>query len=409
MNRRILTLAALVLGLGALIGGAISTQTARGALGQPDAVSFAASREIALTHSTGSMVAGKFNGGAKSDLAILNYTPSSPHAGSVTIVREVSGRFREVRALRVPAFSWSIATGDVNGNGKLDLIVATPGNLTQAGSTMSVLLGVGNGTFGAAHTYRVGTRLDMPLLVADLNGNHRKDLVGVSGNKLVVLLGRGDGTFGARRNYVVDSSGGVTSLALADVNGDGKVDAVAGSWEAGSTLVGAISVMLGNGKGGFAPPVTTTTGDLLPTSLAIADLNRDGKRDLVVNDDVDLVDNGGAANHAAIVVYSGNGDGTFTQAHEYDLNELGGTTLSLRDVNGDGNRDAIVVLNSGFDVLLGDGGGGFEAPIAFSHAHWTGDARLAVADYNGDGKPDIAVSDLKRLSVFLNTTEAPAP
>ena len=184
---------------------------------------------------------------------------------------------------------------------------------------------------------------------------------------------------------------------------------MAGGAESGNTPVGTISVLLGNGHGAFGPATTTQTGELLPRGMAIADLNRDGRRDLVVNMDDDAIDYGGGTENAAIVVYAGNGDGTFTQAQRYDLPELGDGTLILRDMNGDGVRDAVVVLNSGFDVLLGDGAGGFEAPSAFPHTHWSGDATLAVADYNGDGKPDVAVSDLKTLSIFLNRTTISVP
>ena len=404
---RTLIIAALALGFLALIAGAVGAQTARGALGQPDSLSFAAAREVALGHYTGAMVSGMFNGGPRADLAIVNNTPAHARGGTVTMVRELNGRFGLVRALKVPPFSSAITAADVNRNGKLDLLLGTPDNAAQLFvNTASVFLGAGNGTFGMPRTSGIGTewRSPAPLLVADVNGNHRVDLVTASAHKLVVMLGRGDCTFAARRMYVIDTMGFVRSLAVADVNGDGKLDVVAGGQEGANTPVGTISVLLGNGHGAFGPAVTTTTGELLPHDLAIADLNRDGKRDLVVNDDADLVDYGGGANHAAIVVYSGNGDGTFTQAHEYDLSELGSGALSLRDLDGDGNRDAVIVLNSGFDVLLGDGDGGFEAPVAIAHAHWTGDARLAVADFNGDRKLDVAVSDLKTLSIFLNTS-----
>jgi len=278
---------------------------------------------------------------------------------------------------------------------------------------VSVFPGAGNATFGARRTSPLGTEWNSatPLLLGDVNANHRTDLVTASRHKLIVLLGHGDGTFAARRMDVIDTAGWVHTLALADVNGDGKLDVVAGSWQylGGSTPSGAISVLLGDGHGAFGPAVTTTTGDLLPTGLAVADLNRDGKRDLVVNDDVDLVDYGGGANHAAIVTYAGDGAGTFTQTNEYDLPELGNGALTLRDMDADGIRDAVVVLNSGFDVLPGDGAGGFEPPVAFPHAHWTGAATLAVADYNGDGRPDVAVDDLKTLSVFVNTSTISAP
>ena len=165
-----------------------------------------------------------------------------------------------------------------------------------------------------------------------------------------------------------------------------------------------INVLLGKGGGGLGPGLTTQTGELLPGDMALADLNGDGNRDLVVNYTDDTIDYGGGTENAAIVVSLGNGGGTFTQAHRYDLPELGDGALVLRDLNGDGIRDAIVVSNSGLDVLLGDGTGGFEAPIATPH--WTGDATLAVPDFKGDRKPDMAVSDVKTLSIFLNTSAA---
>jgi hypothetical protein len=410
MTHRTPTIAALALGLAALVAGAIGAQTARGALGQPDPLSFAPVREVALGHVTRAMVAGRFNGDRHADLAILN-SAAHLHSTSVTIAREENGRMRLVRALRVAQFSRAIATADVNGNGRLDLVVGTSPVAARPlkPPTLSVLFGAGNGAFSAARVQPLASEWGgaAPLIVADVNGNRRNDLVTAIAHRLVVLLGRGNGAFATAHEYDIAPSGVVDTLAVADFNGDGKLDVVAGVLF--SAPDGTLRVLLGNGRGRFGSAVTTTTGDLLPRHIATADLNHDGKLDLVVNDEVDLADNGGGANHAAVVVYTGNGDGTFTQSHEYDLTELGSAPLSLVDVNGDGIRDAVVVLNSGFDVLLGDGTGGFAAPIAIPHAEWTGNARLAVADFNGDGKPDVAVSDNGTLSVFHNTTTIIAP
>ena len=129
---------------------AIGAQTARGALGQPDPLSFAAPREVALGHYTGAMVAGKFNGGPRADIADhRQITPAHASSTTVTIVRELNERFRLVRAITVPPFASDLATADLNGNGKLDLVVGTPASSFRKYPVMSVLLGIGNGTFGA--------------------------------------------------------------------------------------------------------------------------------------------------------------------------------------------------------------------------------------------------------------------
>jgi FG-GAP-like repeat/FG-GAP repeat len=412
---RTLTIAALALGLLALIAGGIGAQTARGALGQPDSLSFAAPREIALGHYTGAMIAGKFNGGPKADLAILNDTPVHDRSGTLTIVRDVNGHFRLVRTVAMRSFTSSVVTGDVNGNGRLDLVLGTPESWLHSQPSMSVLLGAGNGTFATPRVFSLSTQwlYGEPLLLADLNGDHRLDVVTAAHKWVVVLLGRGDGTFAARHSYLGDTElgygdGAVAALAVGDVNGDGRPDVVAGGQEGVNLPEGTVNVLLGNGRGGLGRPTTTITDELLPGGMALTDANGDGKLDLVVNNDVDTPDYGGGPEHSAITVSLGDGAGAFTQAHRYDLSGIA-TASAFRDLNGDGVRDAAVVVNgvSGFDVLLGDGAGGLEDPFTIPHTPWKGGSSLAVADFNGDGRPDVAVNGGKTLSVFLNTTTIP--
>jgi hypothetical protein len=412
---RSLTFAALALGLAALIAGAVGAQAAPDALGQPDSLSFAAPHEIALGHYTGAMVAGKFNGGARADLAILNNTPVHSRSGTLTIVRDVNGHFRLVHTVAVPSFTSTIATADVNGNGRLDLVLGKPESWLDSRPSLSVLLGSGNATFGAPRFFKLSTQwLDAaPIVLADLNGDHRLDVVTAAHKWVVVLLGRGDGTFAARHSYLADAGlgdGYVRSLAVGDVNGDGKLDVVAGGQEGVNLPSGTINVLLGNGHGGLGRPATTHTGELLPGGMALSDVNGDGKLDLVVDNNDDTPDYGGGPEHSAITVSLGSGDGTFTQAHRYDLSDLA-SAFAFRDLNGDGVRDAVVVVSgvSGFDVLLGDGAGGLETPFTIAHTPWRSGVSLAVADFNGDGKPDVAANGGKTLSVFLNTTTVPAP
>ena len=413
---RTLSLAALAVGLAALIAGAIGAKTAPGAQaapaapGQPVPLSFATERDIALGHSTGAMVAGKFNGGPRADLAILNDTPVHSRSGTLSIVRDVNGHFRLVRTVVMRSFTSSLAAGDVNRDGRLDLVLSTPESWLYSQPSMSVLLGAGNATFGAPRLFKLSTA--EPMVLADLNGDHHLDVVTTAHEWVVVLLGRGDGTFKARHSYLGDAGldfgyGAVGPLVVGDVNGDGKLDVVAGGVEGANSPVGTLNVLLGNGRGGLDKVATTITGQLLPGGMALSDVSGDGKLDLVVN--YGFADSDVPTPPAAIVVSNGNGDGTFTPMHEYDLPEVSTGALTLRDMNGDGIRDAVVELDTSFDVLPGDGAGGIEAPIAFPHAHWAGGVGMAVADYNGDGKPDIALKRPRTLSIFLNTTTVPAP
>src|SRR5262249_21944804 len=144
-------------------------------------------------------------------------------------------------------------------------------------------LGNGNGTFAPAAAYPV-PHFPTSVAIADLNGDGRPDLVVTGGianatNNVSVLLGNGDGTFIGGASYTAGS--GVFSVVVCDLNGDGRPDIVTANYGATS-----VSVLLGNGNGTFASPVNYYAGSA-PFSLAAADLNGDGKLDLAVADRVD--------------------------------------------------------------------------------------------------------------------------
>jgi hypothetical protein len=193
-----------------------------------------------------------------------------------------------------------------------------------------------------------------------------------------VLLGNGDGTFQSPATYLC--GGGGHSVAVADVNGDGKPDAVVANFDAVS---GPVGVLLGNGDGSFQPVVLYDSGGVNPWSVAVADVNGDGKPDL-------LVANRYSRN---IGVLLGNGDGTFRRAVTYNSGGNWAVSVAVADVNGDGKPD-LVVANEDFTVgvLLGNGNGSFKAAVVYTSGGYPAEA-VAVADVNGDGKLDVLVAN----------------
>ena len=280
----------------------------------------------------------------------------------------------------------SVAVGDFNCDGKPDLV--TPDGFT---SSVSELLGNGDGTFQTAQSYATGTPAvyDIPVYVAvgDFNGDHKPDLVvaNQNSNSISVLLGNGDGTFQTAMKFGVGSN--PVSVAVGDLNGDHKLDLVVAN-EYSDTF----SVLMGNGDGTFQAAQDYSTGGRLPVSLAIADFNGDGKADLAIANQ-----NGGIT----VGVLLGNGDGTFQTAQNFEVGVTPNDVV-VGDFNGDGKLDlAVSSVAPAVSVLLGNGDGTFQALREFAAP---GEPYgLTVADLNGDGKQDLAVADVvaNQVSVLL--------
>ncbi|MGW6412828.1 FG-GAP repeat domain-containing protein [Streptomyces vinaceus] len=282
--------------------------------------------------------------------------------------------------------SFSVAVGDLNGDGRPDL---TTVNDSLAG-TVSVLLGNGDGTFNPATTYPTGGGRARSVAVGDLNGDSKPDLTtATSSGTVSVLLGNGDGTFSPPASYPTGSF--PVSGALGDVNGDNKLDFITANGSANS-----VSVLLGNGDSTFNPAATYPIGTgTRPNSVVVGDLNGDNKPDLTTAN----------FNGTSVSVLLGNGDGTFNPPASYPT---GGSSVSVvvGDLNGD-NKPDLTTANQGnnnVSVLLGNGDGTFNPAASYpTDGTGTSPRAVAVGDLNGDNKPDLTTANgnLNSVSVLL--------
>jgi Big-like domain-containing protein/VCBS repeat protein len=297
----------------------------------------------------------------------------------------------------------SVAVEDVNNDGKPDLLVASDNVdiLYNSRGVVEVLLGNGDGafTYHVPYSYDSGGWSAMSISVADVNGDSRPDLVvaNLFGNNypwgsVSVLLGNGDGTFQSAVSY--DSGGRNTgSVAIGDVNKDGKLDLITVNCDE-SCNSGLVGVLLGNGDGTFQPAVTYGSGRYRPLSIAVADVNHDGKLDLLVATPCDISDCDGLAG-----VFLGNGDGTFQPPLNYDAGGQMAQSIAVGDVNHDGYPDLLVASERGVGVLLGSGDGTFQPAVNYS----SGGYSVAVADVNGDDKLDLVMGKIEGVDVLLGS------
>jgi subtilisin family serine protease len=270
----------------------------------------------------------------------------------------------------------SVASGDFNGDGKMDWVVSNGGS-----NDLWVYLGNGDGTAQLPRIIHLTGAAPLQVVAADLRNIGILDLVvaETDSQTVGVLLGNGDGTFQAETTYFVP--GPPLSVGVADVNADGKLDIVVGI-----TGANPLVTLLGNGTGTFGPPISSEGSNSISFSTAVLvlkDLNGDGLPD------VTLVDNGSLAGAHS---YLSNGDGTFKHASFFFVDALPVlvTSVAVADVDGDGCPDAVTVEALGLArIFKGSCDGNFSFSNALTLGAGEAPVSVALADMNGDGNPDI--------------------
>jgi hypothetical protein len=381
-------------------------------------ISFAPPQNYPLNTIPYRVVIGDFNGDGNQDLAAL-----SIYGGTVSILlNNGDGTIASPQYFPAiqpdpqgPTFFSGIATGDVNGDSKLDVILSHTTDPNTSAGVISVLLGSGDGTLQRPITTAVDSAAYNLFGVGDFNGDGKLDvLCGADDStntipSLVLFLGNGTGDFTRASTSQPGPAGRGVVAVVADVNHDGKLDIVL------STQQESVTVFLGNGDGSFQASFQAPAS--APTfALSMGDFDHDGKPDLISTSFQHyrfvpgfLVPGHyvatGPPGSAALLV--GKGDGTFGGPGLITNADFLGPVAG--DFDGDGNLDFAAAALAGppplsysgsFTFFLGNGHGGFSAPITSALAV----TNMTPADLDGDGFADMVQVVSSSLQVALNTT-----
>lgn len=302
-----------------------------------------------------------------------NFVLGSAALGTVTTTQTFATHVDYATA----SHQYGIVTGDFDGDGKLDLVVAN-----YSTNTIGRLKGNGDGTFQTQVTYPAGNE-PYALAVGDFNGDGKLDIVVANyrDDNVSVLLGNGDGTFRTQVTYATGNE--PESVAVGDFNRDGNLDILVGNFGADS-----VGILLGKGDGTFQAQYTYPVGNK-PTSVGVGNFNGDGDHDVAV------------VSAAGVGIMSGNGDGTLNPVVNYAVGN-GSVAVAIGDFNGDGIQDVAAGRNnSSISVLIGNGDNTFKPAVVYSTGTGTMPWAITTGDFNGDGNTDLAITDQVTNSVSL--------
>jgi FG-GAP-like repeat/FG-GAP repeat len=360
-----------------------------------------------------SVAIGDLNGDGKPDLVASHgygdpYRPLSHLRAVSVLLNRGAGTFGAARAYPTgrpgDVFgAWSVAIGDLNGDGTGDLATANPG-----GRSVSVLLNRGGGTFLPSVSYAIG-REPWDVAIVDVNGDGRSDVVTANPNTVTVLLNAGDGTLGPKLEYATGRPSDNWALAVGDLNNDARPDLVTANQRRN-----AVTVLMNRGEG-FESFKDYPTG-AGPRAVAIGDMNGDGEPDLVTA-------NGSTGGQTAgwfdsVSVLLNRGDGSFrprTGILRKECNpgcghRLAFTAVVVGDLNGDHRAD-VATVNQEFaaslvSVFANKGGGRLRRNV--DYGPWTrekagvGARAVAIGDLNGDRQLDLVTPLWRSVSVLVN-------
>ncbi len=351
-------------------------------------VSFTGPTNYTAGSGPASVAVGNFDSGGDPDLAIAN-----EFSGDVSVLLGGTGAsFTGPTnfAIGFFTFPFSVAVGNFNSDVDTDPDLAVA---NTASNNVSVLLGGTGGSFTGPTNFAIGD-FTSPVSVAagDFNGDNDPDLAvaNTASNNVSVLLGVGGGSFGPSTNFPAGTR--PTSVAVGEFNGDGRPDLAVANADSNN-----VSVLLGVGGGSFGPSTSFPAGNT-PSSVAVGEFNGDGRPDLAVANQVPA---------GTVSVLLGVGGGSFGPRTSFPAGSSP-SSVAVGDFNGDGRPDLAVanqVVPVGtVSVLLGGTGGSFGAPTSFAAGN--GPASVAVGDFNGDSKPDLAVANVNsgNVSVLVNST-----
>jgi FG-GAP-like repeat/PASTA domain len=363
------------------------------AVGASSAVGAASSFSPPAVYSTGrdtvpiSIAIGDLNSDNRPDLATADWVSSNVSV----LLNKGAGRFQARRHYRTGDLPISIGTGDLNGDGALDLVTANHHTVT-----ISVLLNRGDGSFEPKHDYRTGLR-PLAVAVGDLTGDGKPEVATANAyladprnrnpGTVSVFVNNGNGTFQDKRDYRPGKF--PRSVAIRDLNGDGRLDLATANVDANT-----VSVFINPGDGSLGPRRDFRTGTA-PRSLAIGDLNGDRSADLVT----------ASPRTDTISVLLNKGEGQFRSPHSYRAADYV-EDIVIGDLNGDRTPDlAVAGCSVAISVLDNRGDGSFERFVDHrTSCAWS----VAIGDLNGDGRNDLATAngsdrfDRGLVSVFIN-------
>jgi len=340
--------------------------------GAPDAATVGTSVTVFLNNGNGyftqaqsiglsgfAVVSADFNGDGFADLAVGTTN------GFIVLLGNGNGTFQAPTLY--PGTFASLATGDFNGDGIADI--------AAFGTQVQVFFGSTSGTLQTGPVSPGTCSQPNSTLSADLNGDGKADLV-AGCDSVGVMLGNGDGSFAKAVQYNVPAA----ALAIGDFNGDGMPDIA-------SVENTSVYILLNNGEGGFTTGASMHVRQTL-NSIVAGDWNGDGNTDVL------------AGGEGVGVLLAGRGDGSFSKGQEFVL-AYGSQALAVADFNGDGIPDVasantfpynnLPAMTPFFSVMIGAGHGKFQSSRAFDVGAAPGS--IAVGDFNGDGKPDLAVAN----------------